>query len=581
MRLIISGAAYAALYAQRMAELAQQPPTAVADAVFTPEETPVTINVISNDASPDGSPLSVTALTVPPIYGGAIINIDQTITYTPPPEFNGTDTFTYEITNGNGLTDTAEVTVTVGPVNDAPIANDDWATMSQGGTITLTPITNDYDYDGDTLTITDALVDPSEGVATFTDTEITFTPEASFTGDAYIIYSITDGHLATNATITVTVNADGIPIVTDDVASTYANTAVDLSPLLNDSHTTGDTFYIQTASVGATEGVLSYTGSVITYTPATGFTGDAIVSYTVTDSNGDTASGTITVTVNPTPVPTAVDDTFTMDQDTSATIDVVSNDTHATDTLTVSGPIVVSGSGTAVMSGNDITFTPTAGWFGTAEIEYLVTDENTNSDVGLLTVTVNEVVAPANDPFDDPVAAEFALMVDGSTGGVGKSNANLWSNKEGIDGSTDGTEWRTITGTRDGVQLTIADDPTVQDYWVRCRFKVSETPTAKVYVHFTNEWMDDYSLWADITNDATPDASRIMSNSANISDATAAVHPTNGWVYVKFRLNFSTASDTVGTNLLEMADNWNGDLLMDNSALTVVRTQDYSFEPIT
>ena len=151
-----------------------------------------------------------------------------------------------------------------------------------------------------------------------------------------------------------------------------------------------------------------------------------------------------------------------------------------------------------------------------------------------------------------------------------------------IDGAGDATEWRTNSGTRKEVDLRIADDFTTDDYWVRCRFKVTTAGTAKTYVHFNNEYMDDYEVWFDVTDDATTDAARVVHVGANVSDAVAGKHPTNGFIYVKFRINFSTQSDANGTNTINMSDQDNtGDNLMDVNNLTVIATQDYTFELIT
>lgn len=195
---------------------------------------------------------------------------------------------------------------------------------------------------------------------------------------------------------------------------------------------------------------------------------------------------------------------------------------------------------------------------------------------------VKPVVA-VNSLYDDAVAPIIDLMRDGSASGVGKTHCNLLPNNIGIDGATDGTEWHTNTGGgREEVRLNIADDFTTDDYWVRCRFKVTTAGTAKTYVHFNNEFMDDYEVWFDVTDDATTDAARVVHVGANVSDATATKHLTNGFIYVKFRINFSSQSDANGTNTINMSDNDNtGDNLMAVDNLTVVTTQDYTFELIT
>ncbi|PVV15466.1 MAG: hypothetical protein B6D82_03645 [gamma proteobacterium symbiont of Ctena orbiculata] len=146
-------------------------PVAADDTIGTDEDTPVTVDVLPNDSDPDGDTLTVTsvtqgtngAVTIDPVSGNPV--------YTPNPDFNGTDTFTYTIDDGNGGTDTASVTVTVNAVNDLPEITPATATVSEEGLINGLPDSsgsptdstdsvNDSgsmsvtDLDGDVLTVT-------------------------------------------------------------------------------------------------------------------------------------------------------------------------------------------------------------------------------------------------------------------------------------------------------------------------------------------------------------------------------------------------------------------------------------------
>jgi len=95
-------------------------PDAVDDAVTTDEDTAVNIAVLANDTDPDASDdLTVTSATAS--NGQVVIEADNTLTYTPDADFNGSDTISYTISDGNGGTDTADVAVTVNAVNDAPV----------------------------------------------------------------------------------------------------------------------------------------------------------------------------------------------------------------------------------------------------------------------------------------------------------------------------------------------------------------------------------------------------------------------------------------------------------------------------
>lgn len=98
----------------------QGPPVAVDDFASTLEDTPVTIDVLANDSDPNGDALTVIS-TGPAMHGTVVINADNTVTYSPDPTiFDASDTFTYTIDDGNGLTDTATVTVDVAGLPSTP-----------------------------------------------------------------------------------------------------------------------------------------------------------------------------------------------------------------------------------------------------------------------------------------------------------------------------------------------------------------------------------------------------------------------------------------------------------------------------
>ena len=78
-------------------------PVAVNDAATTAEDTAVSVAVLANDTDLDGDTLAVSSVTAP-AHGNAVINPDGTITYTPAANYNGADSFSYTIGDGNGGT---------------------------------------------------------------------------------------------------------------------------------------------------------------------------------------------------------------------------------------------------------------------------------------------------------------------------------------------------------------------------------------------------------------------------------------------------------------------------------------------
>ncbi len=95
-----------------------EPPTAADDAFTLDEDSPLVLDVLANDVVSGIPDLGVVA---PPSSGSLQQNFDDTFTYTPAPDFFGSDSFTYSVTNEAGSA-TAVVSLAVSPVNDPPIA---------------------------------------------------------------------------------------------------------------------------------------------------------------------------------------------------------------------------------------------------------------------------------------------------------------------------------------------------------------------------------------------------------------------------------------------------------------------------
>lgn len=181
-------------------------PVAANDTVVTDEGTPVQFDVLDNDTDVDDDQLFVSSASNG-TNGQVTINADGSITYTPNAGFAGEDTFTYDVSDGNGGTDTATVTVTVNPVNEAPVAGDDTASTEWDTAVIISVLDNDSDPDADQLTIT-ALTQPASGTVTNNgDGTLTYTPVDGFTGDAVFTYTVTDGNGGYDtATVTVSVS---------------------------------------------------------------------------------------------------------------------------------------------------------------------------------------------------------------------------------------------------------------------------------------------------------------------------------------------------------------------------------------
>jgi len=194
-------------------------PLANDDSAETPEDVPVTIDVLTNDALVDHAAIS--AFDTISTNGGTLVsNGDGTFDYSPAPNFNGTDTFTYTICDDGPQASTATVTVTVTPVSDgSPQAVGDAFNIEEGGVLNGNVFDDNGsggDILGDPPNSVDLVTDVSNGTLNLNmDGSFDYTPNSDFTGSDSFSYTITDDdmEISNAAMVAITVNAvgDGSP----------------------------------------------------------------------------------------------------------------------------------------------------------------------------------------------------------------------------------------------------------------------------------------------------------------------------------------------------------------------------------
>jgi len=215
-------------------------PVANDDADSTNEDVAVTINVLGNDSDPDGDSLTVYSVTQG--ANGTVINNDSNVTYIPDPNFYGTDSFTYTISDYNGGFDAATVTVTVNSVNDNPDAVDDNVSTNEDTSVTIDVLGNDSDVDGDALNVA-SVTQPANGTATNNGTDVTYIPDLNFNGVDSFTYTADDGNGVTDATVKLS------PSTSVSLPRTSIVTATSSSVVALSSFATGGSFSPPTVTV--------------------------------------------------------------------------------------------------------------------------------------------------------------------------------------------------------------------------------------------------------------------------------------------------------------------------------------------
>ncbi|MCG8606422.1 Ig-like domain-containing protein, partial [bacterium] len=394
-------------------------PVAAADQFQVNEDDTLVVvvpGVLANDADLDGDPI-ISELIAGSINGKMELTANGSFTYTPNADFNGTETFDYQVSDPGGSADTATVTITVNPQNDLPVAANDAYELTEDDTLSLSApglLANDTDIDGDGIVAT--VVDSTlNGELTLNaDGGFTYRPRSNFHGVDSFTYRIDDGNGGSSlAAVSLTVNEENdAPIAVPDLFAVSEDDTLDvLKPgvLGNDSDIEGDSLSVSGSETPANGSlVLDPDGSFV-YIPHPNFNGADTLAYTISDGNGGQATAHLILNVNPlNDAPVAADDLFDVVEDD--TLRVVSPGVLANDTDGESDPLTATllGSPTkgsiTLNSVGDFVYSPAPDSNGLDHFTYLLSDGNGGSDTASVMITVHAI----NDP---PVAVDDSYSV--------------------------------------------------------------------------------------------------------------------------------------------------------------------------
>ena len=313
------------------------PPLGSPLASETDEDLPVALTLTGSDA--DGDPLTFTIVS-PPSNGALSFFIPQPsslqVTFTPNGDFFGVDTFDFVVNDGIVDSAPASVTITINPVNDAPIALDDSTETSV--------LANDTDAENDPLTAILVAAPVNGAVSLNPDGTFSYTHNGSETTSDSFTYSANDGSLdSAIATVTLTINPiNDAPIALDDSATVDEGGTVtvldstETSVLANDTDAENDPLTASLVAAPANGAVSLNPDGTFSYTHNGSETTTDSFTYRANDGSLDSAIATVTLTINPiNDAPIALDDSATVDEGGTVTIldstatSVLANDTDA------------------------------------------------------------------------------------------------------------------------------------------------------------------------------------------------------------------------------------------------------------
>jgi hypothetical protein len=344
----------------------------------------------------------------------------------------------------------------VGTITDddeTPQANDDGSaaspiTLSEDdpGGVTINVLANDSGLGDQPITVT--ATNGSKGTVIVNPANtVTYTPNDNENGDDTFTYTVRDAdEQSSTATVFVRISpANDAPDAVNDSATTDEDTPVDVNVKANDTDLEGDTLTVTDVFDPANGTATINPDGTVRYVPDADFNGIDSFTYTINDGNGGTDTATVTVTVTPVnDAPTATNDSKTVAEDGTLTFpasDLTANDSPGpaneggqTLSVTAVGSATI---GSVSLNNGNVTFTPTANYFGPASFEYTVCDDgrtNGQPDSKCDTGTVNVAVTAVNDPptanDDSETVAEddtlvFDPSVDDSPGPPNESGQTL------------------------------------------------------------------------------------------------------------------------------------------------------------
>ncbi|EMY6579353.1 tandem-95 repeat protein, partial [Vibrio alginolyticus] len=484
-------------------------------------------------------------------------NGNGTYTFAPNENFNGDVNFSFDVSDGTD-TVSANIDVSVTPVDDAPVSGNLAYSVDEDGSIRLSQeqlLSQASDVEGDALTASNLSVDGNATVTQNDDGSFTITPDADFNGDIDISFDISDGTNTVQATADLTVNPiNDLPVPQDQQFSVEEDGTLqftDADLLAGATDIEGDDLSVTGISYEGTDGVLTDNGDgTYSFAPNENFNGDVNFSFDVSDGT-DTVSANVDVSVTPVNDPPVASSTsYTVHEDNSITISdaqLLANSSDLEGDVSIDSVSYSGSDGVLQINGDGTyTFSPNENFNGEVTLDVVVADEEGATDVTTAGITVLEV----NDP---PVAGPTSYTIDEDSV-LTFSESQVLLNASDVEGDVE------LVGISydgpDGI-FTVNDDGT-------CSFAPNENFNGQVQLDVTIRDEDGAEV------DTVINVNVLPINDAPASGDLAYSVDEDGAITLSQEQLLSQASDIEGDDLTA------SDLTVDGNA-TVTANDDGSF----
>jgi hypothetical protein len=367
---------------------------------FTEDSVDNSITLTASD--PDSSNLDYIIVSNP--SNGLLNCTNENCTYTPNPNYNGSDVFSFKTNDGESDSNTVDINLTINPVNDVPIANNDSISTNEDTPINFQLNASDIDLDPLTY-IVDS--NPSNGTLNCTNQNCTYTPNTNYNGSDVFTFHVNDGSIDSNtATVSITINSiNDAPILNSDSISTNEDIPFDFSAILTakSSDPENDPISFEIVS-NPTNGSITGTHPNLIYTPNASYNGSDSVSVRAFDGVNYSTVATYNITVNPiNDAPVSNNLSSTGDEDTTLNFNLNCSDLE-NDPLNY---IIVSSTSNGIINCTDdnCSYTPNLNYNGSDSFTYKCNDGGLDSN----TSTVSLIINPVNDA---PLLSSYSITIN-------------------------------------------------------------------------------------------------------------------------------------------------------------------------
>ena len=355
-------------------------PVANAQSLTTAEDTPLPITLSGSDVESGSLTYSITTAPTKGTLSGTAPNL----TYTPTANFNGSDSFVFRVNDGTANSPTATISITVTPVNDAPMATSRVLATTPNTALAVTLAGTDVE--GSLLTYAIAS-QPANGSLSGTAPNLTYTPNSNFIGSDSFTYRVNDGTVdSALATVSITVSPVNVaPIANAQSLTVAEDTQLFITLTGSDPEGSPVTYSLVSQP---TKGAINGVAPNLTYTPSANFNGSDSLTFRVNDGSLNSVTATISITVTPVnDAPTASPRTYSTTSGTGVAVALAGNDVEGSPLQysVVSFPSNGSLSGTVP----NLTYTSNANFNGADSFTYRVNDGSLNSAVATVTIAVS------------------------------------------------------------------------------------------------------------------------------------------------------------------------------------------------